>query len=126
MTWWERFKKWLNIDHIVDLAVDLALILFDVITSPILIVMRLLRWSIGKYMLDGVKNKIKKLIHWLQTKPWWVSVIVAPIALIVTFYTLVALWLASAVFDPQLWTEDELPSDDVIIQEHLKNIDNSE
>ena len=66
---WKRFRKWLNIDHIVDLSVDLFLILFDVLSSPILIVMRLLRYVVGKYLMDGVKNKIKKLLHWLQTKP---------------------------------------------------------
>ena len=52
---WQRFRKWLNIDHIVDLAVDLFLILFDVLSSPILIVMRLARWFIGNYILGGVK-----------------------------------------------------------------------
>ena len=53
---------------IVDVP-DLFLILFDVLSSPILIVMRLLRYVVGKYLMDGVKNKIKKLLHWLQTKP---------------------------------------------------------
>ena len=90
MTRWQRFKKWFNIDHIVDLAVDLALILFDVITSPILIVMRLLRWTVGKFMLDGVKNKIKRLVYWLKAKPWWVSIIVIPIGIVVTFYYVIA------------------------------------
>ena len=61
---WQRFRKWLNVDHIVDLTVDLFLILFDVLSSPILIVMRLLRWIVVKFMLDGLKNKIKRLIHW--------------------------------------------------------------
>ena len=65
---WQRFRKWLNIDHIVDLAVDLFLILFDVLSSPILIVMRLLRWTVGKFMLDGLKGKIKRLIHWTTGK----------------------------------------------------------
>ena len=70
---WKRFRKWLNIDHIVDVSVDLFLILFDVLSSPILIVMRLLRYVVGKYLMDGVKNKIKKLLHWLKNKPRWVS-----------------------------------------------------
>ena len=66
---WGKIKKKLNIDSIVDVSVDLFLILFDVLSSPILIVMRLLRWFVGKYMLDGLKNKIKKLIHWTEGKP---------------------------------------------------------
>ena len=53
---WRRFRKWLNIDHIVDVSVDLFLILFDVLSSPILIVMRLLRYVIGKYLMDGLRN----------------------------------------------------------------------
>ena len=95
---WQRFRKWLNIDHIVDLCVDLFLILFDVITSPILIVMRLLRWTVGKYFLDGVKNKIKRLIYWLKTKPIWVNILAIPIMLVITFYLLVFMWLMGQAF----------------------------
>jgi len=86
---WQRLKKWANIDHIVDLSVDLFLILFDVLSSPILIVMRLLRYVIGKYLLDGVKNKIKRLLRWLKTKPRWVSFIVIPLLLIFVAHLLV-------------------------------------
>ena len=111
MKLWQRFKKWLNIDHIVDLAVDLALILFDVITSPILTIMRLLRWTVGKFMLDGVKNKIKKLIHWLKAKPWWVSLIVIPTSLIIIFYVLVFVWLTLEMFNPEIWKEDNITID---------------
>jgi len=111
VTRWQRFKKWCNIDHIVDLAVDLALILFDVITSPILIVMRLLRWTVGKFMLDGVKNKIKRLVYWLKAKPWWVSIIVIPIGIVVTFYVLVFVWLTLEMFDPEIWKEDNITID---------------
>ena len=57
----EKLRKWLNVDNIIDATVDLFLILFDVLSSPILIVMRLARYVVGKYMLGGVKNKIKKL-----------------------------------------------------------------
>ena len=95
---WQRFRKWLNIDHIVDLCVDLFLILFDVITSPILIVMRLLRWTVGKYFLDEIKNKIKRLIYWLKTKPIWVSILAIPIMLVITFYLLVFMWLMGQAF----------------------------
>ena len=57
----ERVSKWFNVDNIIDATVDLFLILFDVLSSPILIVMRLARYFIGKYMLGGVKNKLKKM-----------------------------------------------------------------
>ena len=56
----EKLRKWFNIDNIIDVTVDLFLILFDVLSSPILIVMRLARWIIGNYLLGGVKTKIKR------------------------------------------------------------------
>lgn len=95
---WQRFKKWANIDHIVDLSVDLFLILFDVLSSPILIVMRLLRYVIGKYLLDGVKNKIKRLLRWLKTKPRWVSFVVIPLLLIFVAHLLVLMWIFGEAF----------------------------
>ena len=95
---WQRFKKWVNIDHIVDLSVDLFLILFDVLSSPILIVMRLLRYVIGKYLLDGVKNKIKRLLRWLKTKPRWVSFIIIPLLLIFVAHLLVLMWIFGEAF----------------------------
>lgn len=95
---WQRFKKWANIDHIVDLSVDLFLILFDVLSSPILIVMRLLRYVVGKYLLDGVKNKIKKLLLWLKTKPRWVSFVVIPLLLIFVAHLLVLMWIFGEAF----------------------------
>jgi uncharacterized membrane protein len=95
---WQRFKKWANIDHIVDLSVDLFLILFDVLSSPILIVMRLLRYVIGKYLLDGVKNKIKRLLRWLKTKPRWVSFVIIPLLLIFVAHLLVLMWIFGEAF----------------------------
>ena len=40
----ERARKWFNVDNLIDATVDLFLILFDVLASPILIVMRLTRY----------------------------------------------------------------------------------
>ena len=95
---WKRFRKWLNIDHIVDVSVDLFLILFDVLSSPILIVMRLLRYVVGKYLMDGVKNKIKKLLHWLKNKPRWVSFVVIPALLVIVAHLLVLMWIFGQAF----------------------------
>ena len=95
---WKRFRKWLNIDHIVDVSVDLFLILFDVLSSPILIVMRLLRYVVGKYLMDGVKNKIKKLLHWLKNKPRWVSFVVIPVLLEIVAHLLVLMWIFGQAF----------------------------
>ena len=95
---WKRFRKWLNIDHIVDLSVDLFLILFDVLSSPILIVMRMLRYVVGKYLMDGVKNRIKQLLHWLKNKPRWVSVVVIPVLLVIVAHLLVLMWIFGQAF----------------------------
>ncbi len=95
---WKRFRKWLNIDHIVDVSVDLFLILYDVLSSPILIVMRLLRYVVGKYLMDGVKNKIKKLLHWLKNKPRWVSFVVIPVLLVIVAHLLVLMWIFGQAF----------------------------
>jgi len=88
----KRFRKWLNIDHIVDMTVDLFLILFDVLTSPILIVVRLTRWIIGKYLLDGLKNKIKRLIHWTKGKPTLLQIIIWTTTLCVSLLILTLMW----------------------------------
>ena len=95
---WKKFRKWLNIDHIVDVSVDLFLILFDVLSSPILIVMRLLRYVVGKYLMDGVKNRIKQLLYWLKTKPRWISFIVIPLLLVIVAHLLVLMWIFGQAF----------------------------
>ena len=37
---WQQFKKWSTVDHWIDLFVDVGLIAFDVLSSPILILVR--------------------------------------------------------------------------------------
>lgn len=87
---------------------DAILLFWEVITSPILIVMRLARYVLGRWVVEGLKNKIKKLIHWLKTKPIWVSFIIGPITVIILFYTLVAIWLVGEMLKPEIWKEDDI------------------
>lgn len=94
----EKIKRVFSIDNIVDASVDLFLVLFDVITSPILIVMRMIRWTIGTYILDGLKNRIKQLIHWLKGKPLWLQLLVVPVVLIILAYVLVFIWIIGQAF----------------------------
>ena len=89
----EKIKRVFSLDNIVDAAVDLFLVLFDVITSPILIVMRMIRWTVGTYILDGLKNRIKKIIRWVKGKPRWVQVIVIPSLLFTTALILIFIWI---------------------------------
>lgn len=94
----DKLKKVFSLDNIVDAAVDIFLVLFDVITSPILIVMRMIRWTIGTYILDGLKNRIKQLIHWLKGKPLWLQLLVVPVVLIILAYVLVFIWIIGQAF----------------------------
>ena len=45
-------------------GVDIFLIVFDVLSSPILIVMRVVRWILAKFINEHVKNFIKTIVHW--------------------------------------------------------------
>ena len=62
----ERWKKACTADNIVDLSVDCFLLFFEVLSSPILIVMRAVRWFINKYLVDKLKNLVKKIVHWFM------------------------------------------------------------
>ena len=60
----ERWRKAMTADNMVDLSVDIFLIVFDVLSSPILIVMRVVRWILAKFINEHVKNFIKRIVHW--------------------------------------------------------------
>lgn len=94
----KRIRDWLNVDNIVDASVDLFLILFDVLSSPILIVMRLVRFVIGNYLLGGVKNKIKKVAHWLEGKHPLLQIWAWTIIVCVSGVILTLMWLFGTAF----------------------------
>ena len=60
----ERWRKAMTADNMVDLSVDIFLIVFDVLSSPILIVMRVVRWILAKFVNEHVKSFIKRIVHW--------------------------------------------------------------
>ena len=60
----ERWKKACTADNIVDLSVDCFLLFFEVLSSPILIVMRAVRWFINKFLVDKLKSVVKRIVHW--------------------------------------------------------------
>ena len=64
----ERLKKWVTLDRCVDLAVDVLLIIWDVLTSPILILVRLLRWFIGGWLQTKIKKLARWIAHWFERK----------------------------------------------------------
>jgi hypothetical protein len=64
----QRFRKWFTIDHCVDLAVDIALMIWDVISSPVLIVVRILRHFIGEWFTNKIKAGVRWVAHWFERK----------------------------------------------------------
>ena len=56
-------KKYFNLDNIVDTGVDVSLVVFDVLSSPILIVMRVVRWFLNEFVLGHIKKFIKFIIR---------------------------------------------------------------
>ena len=56
----------INSDNAIDAGVDIMLIIFDVLSSPILIVVRVLRYAFNKfirgYVIRGIKWVLNKLI----------------------------------------------------------------
>ena len=63
----ERLKRIVTSDNIIDMSVDILLIIFDVLASPILIVVRVLRYAFNKfirgYVIRGIKWILNKIIR---------------------------------------------------------------
>ena len=64
----QKIKKWITIDHCVDLVVDIVLIIWEVISSPILIAMRLIRHFIGEWFTEKIKTCVRWIVHWFAHK----------------------------------------------------------
>jgi len=90
---WQKIKKWFTIDHVVDLFVDLMLLIWDVITSPVLIIARVIRNIFGDYITDKLKKGIKWLVHFYveRCNKFWkiilgiIFFIITPIVLLIVF-----------------------------------------
>ena len=59
----QGIKKYFNLDTIVDTGVDVSLVVFDVLSSPILIVMRVVRWFLNEFVLGHIKRFIKFIVR---------------------------------------------------------------
>ena len=65
----QGIKKYFNLDNIVDTGVDVTLVIFDVLSSPILIVMRIVRWFLNEFVLGHIKKFIKFIVRiFIRTK----------------------------------------------------------
>jgi|TARA_B110000858_G_C17388891_1_gene287266 hypothetical protein len=101
----ERLKKWCTVDHCVDVFVDISLLIFDVISSPVLIVVRLIRYAIGEWVTDKVKTGLKKIVGYFQRKrayrlkhgyglfrTYWFLIITSPIIFTGLLYAIGLVW----------------------------------
>ena len=55
----ERLKKAWTTDNVIDASVDIFLVVFDVLASPILVIVRVFRYLFNKFIVDYIKNGIK-------------------------------------------------------------------
>ena len=60
---WQKFREWNTVDHWIDLIVDIGLIAFDVIASPILILVRFFRYFMNKWVNGYIKTFLKWIVH---------------------------------------------------------------
>ena len=101
----ERWRKACTADNIVDLSVDCFLLFFEVLSSPILIVMRAVRWFINKFLVDKLKSTVKRIVHWFIDNRmkrlakgqnifryyWWLWLL-SPIILIVLVFSIALIY----------------------------------
>ena len=59
----EKWKKLCTTDNVIDLSVDAFILLADVLTSPILIVVRLFKHIVNIYFIERIKRAIKWFVH---------------------------------------------------------------
>ena len=61
-----KIRRLINSDNAIDVSVDIMLIIFDVLSSPILIVVRVLRYGFNKfirgYVIRGIKWVLNKVV----------------------------------------------------------------
>jgi hypothetical protein len=62
----KKLRRMINSDNAIDAGVDIMLIVFDVLSSPILMVVRILRYAFNKfirgYVVKGIKWILNKLL----------------------------------------------------------------
>jgi hypothetical protein len=59
----EKWNKLWTTDNVIDLSVDAFILLADVLTSPVLIVVSIIKHIINVYFIDRIKRAIKWFVH---------------------------------------------------------------
>jgi hypothetical protein len=60
----QKFREWITLDRATDLVVDIFLMIFDVLTHPILIVVRVFRWIMNLWFVERLKRMARWVVHW--------------------------------------------------------------
>jgi len=55
--------KQVTTDRVIDFSVDVGIVAFDVLSSPILIIVRIIRYYVKKFMNKYLKKYIKWFVH---------------------------------------------------------------
>ena len=58
-----RLKKIATTDNLIDLSVDVLLLVYDVLSSPILIIVRFGRYFFKRFVSKYLKATIKWFVH---------------------------------------------------------------
>ena len=58
----KKLRRFFNINNIIDTSADVLLILFDVLSSPILMVVRLFRYIVNKFLKKYLVKSIKRIV----------------------------------------------------------------
>ena len=59
----QKFKEWNTVDHWIDLIVDIGLVAFDVLSTPILIIVRFFRYFMNKWVNGYIKRFLNGFAH---------------------------------------------------------------
>ena len=96
----EKIRKWRakwTVDHTVDVIVDLVLLLIDVIASPVLICVRIIRYVIGDYVVGKIKSGIKTVIHWWEKRSKPVRRLLLVLFLIILPFVLITVYFFTEI-----------------------------
>ncbi len=64
MKWWNKLKqKFKDADNIIDFSVDILIVIFDVMTTPLLIPIRIGKYYIKGFFKSMCKRFLKKTYH---------------------------------------------------------------
>ena len=96
-TKWRAWRAKWTVDHTIDVVVDVTLLLIDVIMSPVLIIVRLVRYVIGDWITDKIKSGIKIAVHWWEKRSKPVRRLLAILFFILLPFILILVWFSNEI-----------------------------